>query len=169
MRVVEKIDRRPGWLMARRGVGAGDHAKADLYLSNAPETVALAEMAWVGCPGWAIEVDFELAKGRIGLDHHEVTKYQGWYQHTTLCLLALALLKSVQFASVPEVRQPLQVVVARVDWNPGTRDRPVARSTTPQSCRPSQSQTALAPSAPAMSNQPCSTRVARAKSKTHPG
>ena len=97
MRVVEKIDRRPGWLMARRGVGAGDHAKADLYLSNAPETVALAEMAWVGCLGWAIEVDFELAKGRIGLDHHEVTKYQGWYQHTTLCLLALAFLKLVQF------------------------------------------------------------------------
>jgi SRSO17 transposase len=32
----------------------------------------------------------------VGLDHYEVTKYRGWYHHMTLCLLALAFLKSVQ-------------------------------------------------------------------------
>lgn len=155
MRVVEKIHRRPGrpgWLMARRGVGAGDEAGVKFYLSNAPEIVALAEMAWVGCLRWTIEVHFELAKGEVGLDHYEVTKYRGWHHHMTLCLLALAFLKSVQFewgkngelASVPEVRQLLEVVLPRVEWNPELaiawyRDQP-----TPQSCRPHQSQATLA-------------------------
>ena len=67
------------------------------YLSNAPETVALAEMAWVGCLRWTIEEDFELAKGEVGFDHYEVTKYRGWHHHITLVLLALAFLKSVQW------------------------------------------------------------------------
>ena len=63
----------------------------------------------------------------MGLDHYRMTKYRGWYHHMTLCLLALACLKSVQFesgkegatASVPEVRQLLEVVLPRRRWNPG--------------------------------------------------
>ena len=43
-----------------------------------------------------IEENFELAKGEVGLDHYEVTKYRGWYHHITLSLMALAFLKSVQ-------------------------------------------------------------------------
>jgi SRSO17 transposase len=99
LRVAQKLNRTPGhegWLMARRPVGSGPEAEVKFYLSNAPETVALAEMAWVGCLRWTIEEDFELAKGEVGLDHYEVTKYRGWYHHITLCLLALAFLKSVQ-------------------------------------------------------------------------
>lgn len=98
-RVVQKLNRdhgHEGWLMARRPVGSGPEAEVKFYLSNAPATVALAEMAWVGCLRWTIEEDFELAKGEVGLDHYEVTKYRGWYHHITLCLLALAFLKSVQ-------------------------------------------------------------------------
>jgi SRSO17 transposase len=100
LRVVQKLHHEPGhegWLMARRPLGAEPDAEVKFYLSNAPETVALPEMAWVGCLRWTIEEDFELAKGEVGLDHYEVTKYRGWYHHMTLCLLALAFLKSVQF------------------------------------------------------------------------
>ena len=82
-------------MMARRQVGAGLE-DVKYYLSNAPQTVALAEMAWAGCLRWTIEEDFELAKGELGLDHYEATKYRAWYHHTTLVLLALAFLKSVQ-------------------------------------------------------------------------
>jgi SRSO17 transposase len=99
LRVVEKIHRAPGpegWLMARRPVGADPGAEIKCYLSNAPTTVALAEMAAVGCLRWTIEEDFELAKGEVGLDQYEVTKYRGWYHHITLSLLALAFLKAVQ-------------------------------------------------------------------------
>ncbi len=99
LRVVEKVHRTPGpegWLMARRPVGSGRAAEIKCYLSNAPATVALAEMAAVGCLRWTIEEDFELAKGEVGLDHYEVTKFRGWYHHVTLSLLALAFLKAVQ-------------------------------------------------------------------------
>lgn len=99
LRVIEKIHHQPGaegWLMARRPVGSDPGAEIKCYLSNAPSTIALAEMAWVGCLRWTIEEDFELAKGEVGLDHYEVTKYRGWYHHITLSLLALAFLKSVQ-------------------------------------------------------------------------
>jgi SRSO17 transposase len=100
MRVIEKRHRAPGpwsWMMVRRPVGCWDPKEFKYYLSNAPETVALAEMAWVGCLRWTIEEDFELSKGEVGLDHYEVTKYRGWYHHITLVLLALAFLKSVQW------------------------------------------------------------------------
>jgi SRSO17 transposase len=99
VRVVEKRHRQPGnwgWMMVRRPVGCRDPKEFKHYLSNAPETVALAEMAWVGCLRWTIEQDFELAKGELGLDHYEVTKYRGWHHHVTLAMLALAFLKSVQ-------------------------------------------------------------------------
>ena len=114
--------------MARRPVGSDDGAPIKLYLSNAPETIALAEMAAVGCLRWTIEEDFELAKGEVGLDHYEVTKYRGWYHHITLSLMALAFLKSVQRewgkkgapASVPEVRRLLEVVLPQERWSAAT-------------------------------------------------
>jgi len=99
LRVIEKIHRAPGpegWLMARRPVGSDPGAEIKCYLSNAPATIALAEMAAVGCLRWTIEENFELAKGEVGLDHYEVTKYRGWYHHITMSLMALAFLKAVQ-------------------------------------------------------------------------
>ena len=99
LRVTEKVHRTPGsegWLLARRPVDADETTDIKCYLSNAPATIALAEMAAVGCLRWTIEEDFELAKGEVGLDHYEVTRYRGWYHHITLSLLALAFLKAVQ-------------------------------------------------------------------------
>lgn len=98
-RVIEKRHGAPGpraWLMVRRPVGCGDPKEYKHWLSNAPQARTLAEMARVGCLRWTIEVDFELSKGELGLDHYEVTRYRGWYHHITLVLLALALLKAVQ-------------------------------------------------------------------------
>jgi SRSO17 transposase len=99
LRVTEKVHRAPGpegWLLARRPVSSDQGAEIKCYLSNAPATIALAELAAVGCLRRTIEEDFELAKGEVGLDHYEVTKYRGWYHLITLSLLALAFLKAVQ-------------------------------------------------------------------------
>lgn len=99
LRVIEKRHRRPGpaaWLMVRRPVGCREPKEYKYFLSNAPKTVSLAALARVGCLRWTIEENFELAKGELGLDHYEVTRYRGWYHHITLVLLALAFLKSVQ-------------------------------------------------------------------------
>jgi len=99
LRVIEKQHKRPGpaaWLMVRRPLGCRDPKEFKYFLSNAPKTVSLAALARVGCLRWTIEENFELAKGELGLDHYEVTRYRGWYHHITLVLLALAFLKSVQ-------------------------------------------------------------------------
>jgi hypothetical protein len=99
LRIVEKRHREPGpsgWMMVRRPVGCRDPKEFKYYLSNAPETISLRQMAWVGCLRWTIEENFELAKGELGLDHYELTKYRGWYHHVTLVLLALAFLKSAK-------------------------------------------------------------------------
>jgi len=98
LRVFEKWNGKPGpasWLMIRKSLQTGD-SELKFYLSNAPETVSISEMAWAGCQRWSIEVDFKLAKGEVGLDQYELTKYRGWYHHITLCMLALAFLKAVQ-------------------------------------------------------------------------
>ena len=98
LRVIEKWNGKPGlvsWLMIRRTLEVAEK-EIKFYLSNAPETISLAEMAWAGCQRWSIEVDFKLAKGEVGLDHYELTKYRGWYHHITLSILALAFLKAVQ-------------------------------------------------------------------------
>ena len=49
---------------------------------------------WCGWPGarWAIEEGFEAAKGEVGLDQYEVRRWDGWYRHVTLALLAHAFL-----------------------------------------------------------------------------
>jgi len=98
LRVFEKWNGKPGpasWLMIRRSLKPGD-SEVKFYLSNAPETISIAEMAWAGCQRWSIEVDFKLAKGEVGLDQYELTKYRGWYHHITLSMLALSFLKAVQ-------------------------------------------------------------------------
>lgn len=41
---------------------------------------------------WEIEVGFEATKGECGLDQYEVRRWQGWYRHITLSLLAHAVL-----------------------------------------------------------------------------
>ena len=99
LRVIEKWNGKPGppsWLMVRRTLEP-ENREIKFYLSNAPETVSLSEMAWAGCQRWSIEVDFKLAKGETGLDQYELTKYRGWYHHITLSMLALTFLKTVQW------------------------------------------------------------------------
>ena len=77
------------------GVGHPDE-EVKYYLSNAPEDVGLERMAWAACLRWTIEENFKAAKGEVGLDHYEVTRYRGWYHHVTLALMALAFLRLTQ-------------------------------------------------------------------------
>ena len=45
---------------------------------------------------WTIEECFEEAKGQVGLDQYEVRKWEGWYRHITLAMLAHAYLAVVR-------------------------------------------------------------------------
>jgi SRSO17 transposase len=63
------------------------------YVVYAPRTKVTRQTA-VNVAGrrWEIETGFEAAKGECGLDQYEVRRWQGWYRHITLALLAHAVL-----------------------------------------------------------------------------
>jgi len=49
-----------------------------------------------GYSGWVMETAFAEAKGLTRLDQYEVRRWDGWYRHITLALLAQAFLTVVR-------------------------------------------------------------------------
>jgi SRSO17 transposase len=47
---------------------------------------------------WVIEEGFQRTK-EVGLDQYEVRRWEGWYRHITLCLLAHAFLEVMRAAT----------------------------------------------------------------------
>ena len=43
-------------------------------------------------PGGAWKKTFQFAKNETGLDHYQVRRYDSWYRHITLSMLAAAFL-----------------------------------------------------------------------------
>ena len=83
-------DTRSYWLLVRRSLT--DPEDLAYYLCHAPEHTALRELVRVAGARWAIEETFQTAKGQVGLDHYQVRRYDSWYRHITLAMLAHAFL-----------------------------------------------------------------------------
>jgi SRSO17 transposase len=87
---------RPGWvhaLLIRRHPTEADELA--YYLVYAPVGTPPAEIVRAAGCRWAIEDVFKLAKRQAGLDDYEVRSWAGWHRHTTLALVALAILAVV--------------------------------------------------------------------------
>jgi SRSO17 transposase len=78
------------WLLVRRSLG--DPTEVAYYRAFGPEATGVTEVARVAGTRWTIEESFQRAKA-IGLDQYEVRRWEGWYRHITLCLLAHAFLE----------------------------------------------------------------------------
>ena len=89
--------RDPGkghWLLARRSIAkSGELA---YYVCFDPAGTTLEELVRVAGTRWAIEECFEEAKGQVGLDQYGVRRWDGWYRHITLAMLAHAYLAVVR-------------------------------------------------------------------------
>lgn len=84
------------WMLVRRDIEDPD--ERTFYLAYAPAGTSVEELARTAGKRWRIEECFEQAKGETGLDEYEVRKWEGWYRHVTLSLLAhayLCVLRSV--------------------------------------------------------------------------
>jgi SRSO17 transposase len=68
--------------------------RTSYHLSNAPATVKLWQLVYVGSRRHDIEEVFQEAKGEVGLGHYEARSWVGWHHHMTLSLLALWFLTS---------------------------------------------------------------------------
>ncbi len=78
------------WLLVRRSVS--DPTERAYYRVYGPAETTVDALARVAGRRWCIETAFEEAKGLVGLDQYEVRKWEAWYRHVTLSLLAYAAL-----------------------------------------------------------------------------
>ena len=96
----------PGWsrfLLVRRSLTPNAKGELELayYLCAGPSGTTDEELIRVAGSRWAVEECFQSAKNETGLDHYQVRRYEAWYRHATLALLAHAYL-AVTAANAPK-------------------------------------------------------------------
>jgi len=77
-------------LLVRRSIST-PHELA-YYIIHTRRPVPLVELVRVAGSRWAVEETFQFTKNETGLDHYQVRKYDAWYRHITLSMLAAAFL-----------------------------------------------------------------------------
>ena len=100
-----KGDRLYDWLLIDPGAHTGSHTHLLLvrrsisqpgelayYICRSSRPVPVAELVRVAGSRWGVEETFQFAKNETGLDHYQVRRYQAWYRHITLSMLAAAFL-----------------------------------------------------------------------------
>ena len=95
--------REPGkgyWLLVRRSVARPEELA--YYACYGPAGTTLEKLARVAGIRWAIEECFEEAKGQVGLDQYEVRRWDGWYRHITLSMLAQAYLAVIRHQAMEQ-------------------------------------------------------------------
>ena len=85
------------WLLVRRSLS--DPADLAYYLCFGRADTPLRELVRVAGARWAIEESFQSAKGEVGLDQYQVRRYDSWYRHITLAMLAHAFLTVTRAAA----------------------------------------------------------------------
>ncbi|MEH0841445.1 IS701 family transposase [Micromonospora sp. CPCC 205711] len=76
-------------LLIRRNTTTGELA---FYRCWTPKPATLAQLVRVAGIRWTIEESFQAAKSQVGLDQHQVRRWDSWHRFTTLALAALAVL-----------------------------------------------------------------------------
>jgi SRSO17 transposase len=75
--------------VVRRPLGGGELAYFHCFT---PRRDPLSEVIRAIGSRWPVEECFEAAKQEAGLDQYQVRKYDAWYRHITMSMLALCLL-----------------------------------------------------------------------------
>jgi SRSO17 transposase len=95
-----------GWsryLLVRRSLTRNAKGELELayYLCCAPAGATDEELIRVAGSRWAVEECFQTAKTGTGLDQYQVRRFDAWYRHATLAMLAHAYL-AVTAATAPK-------------------------------------------------------------------
>jgi SRSO17 transposase len=78
------------WLLVRRSLPPNSKGELELayYLCCAPTETTDGDLIRAAGARWAVEESFQTAKNEVGLDHYQVRRYDAWYRHITLAMLA---------------------------------------------------------------------------------
>ena len=87
----ERDTRRAEWLLVCHALGPTD--EYIYHGAYGPRQTALSGMVRVVATRWAIGEGLKRAKSEVGLDQYEVRRWDAWYRHITLSLLAHAALQ----------------------------------------------------------------------------
>jgi SRSO17 transposase len=77
-------------LLVRRSISKPDQLAS--YVCHSSTPMPLAELVRVAGSRWSVEETFQFAKNETGLDHYQIRRYDAWYRHITLSMLAAAFL-----------------------------------------------------------------------------
>jgi len=83
-------------LLVRRSISKPGELAYYVCRSHTP--VPFAELVRVAGSRWGVEETFQFAKNETGLDHYQVRRYDAWYRHITLSMLAAAFLATTACA-----------------------------------------------------------------------
>lgn len=93
------------YLLVRRSLD--ERHELAYYVVHAKRSQAqLKRLVHVAGRRWEIEIGFEATKGECGLDQYEVRRWQGWYRHITLALLAHAVLVALRVREKKNTARP---------------------------------------------------------------
>lgn len=110
------------WLMVRRSLtlnSKGEHELA-YYLCCAPTGTTDDDLIRVAGTRWAVEDCFQTAKTEVGLDHYQVRRYDAWYRHITLAMLAhtyLAVTATIAPKALAAASSPSHWAKSSVSWH----------------------------------------------------
>ena len=76
-------------VLIRRNITTGELA---FYRCWSRRPVSLATLVRVAGIRWTVEEGFQSAKGQVGLDQHQVRRWNSWHRHSILAMAALAVL-----------------------------------------------------------------------------
>ncbi len=88
--------------MIRRSINDGELA---YYHCHNPREEGFAELVRAAGMRWPAEESSGAAKGEAGLDNYQVRRYDAWYRHITLAMLALAFLAVMRHKSKKGTRR----------------------------------------------------------------
>ena len=100
---------RRGWVLARRTISeppAGKQREIAYYVCFGKRGTRLRELVRVAGARWAVEESFQTAKNEVGMDQYQVRRYDAWYAHITLAMLAAAFLVAVRALHAATANQP---------------------------------------------------------------
>lgn len=109
---VSPDNRTACWLLMRHDLGGNAVAS---FAASGPAAAPLAELVRAATASEAARDALSRAKTRVGLDHYEARRYEAWYRHVTLALMADALAE----AQLTDSHAPVMLVPRRGVQSPG--------------------------------------------------